>query len=149
MILSVHVFVEMRPSPDPEDRALIATITGAADVDLVVIHGPHVVQPLEIVNGTPVFWSLGNLVSGMGEPGRGKYSDPRALDGLLAAARFTERPDGSFGVAADPILLCQRRSTRIVYPGIAARAWPDLPSGTRDDIEACIARSAPVVSVLR
>ncbi len=149
VIVSVHVFVEMNPAPDPEDRALIGVITRDADVDLVVIHGPHVVQPLETVNGTPVFWSLGNLVSGMGEPGRGKYSDPRALDGLMAAVRFTERPDGTFAATADPILLCERRSTRVVYPGIAARAWSGLPPGARADLDACVARSTPVVAGLR
>jgi len=149
VIISVHVFVEMQPSPDMEDRALIEAMTGGADIDLVILHGPHVVQPVEVVNGTPVFWSLGNLVSGMGEPGRGKYSDPRALDGLMAAVRFTERPDGSFEAVADPILLCQRRSTRVVYPGVAARGWANLPVGARADLDACVARSAPVVSGLR
>ncbi len=149
VILSVHVFVEMRSTPDADDRALIGAITRDADVDLVVVHGPHVVQPVETVNGTPVFWSVGNLASGMGVPGRGKYSDPRALDGLMAAVRFIEQPDGTFVATADPILLCQRRSTRVVYPGISARAWSGLPPGARADLDACVARSAPVVAGLR
>ena len=69
VVVSIHVFVEMRSTPDADDRALIGAITRDADVDLVVVHGPHVVQPVETVEGTPVFWSLGNLVSGMGVPG--------------------------------------------------------------------------------
>ena len=40
----------------------LASVTAAADVDAVFVHGPHVVQPFEFVNGTPVWWSLGNFV---------------------------------------------------------------------------------------
>jgi poly-gamma-glutamate capsule biosynthesis protein CapA/YwtB (metallophosphatase superfamily) len=111
----------------------------------VVVHGPHTIHPLEIVNGTPVFWSLGNLVSGMGVPGRGRFSDPRTLDGLLAAVRFTERPGGGFDAEAAPVLLCQMTGSRVVHPGLAAAVAPDEV----DDIEACVARSAPVVADLR
>ena len=145
VIVSIHVFVEMRPAPDPEDRAIVEAVTRDGTVDLVVMHGPHVAQPLEIVHGTPVFWSLGNLVSGMGVPGRDRFSDPRALDGLMAAARFTERPDGSFEVEAAPILLCERASTRVVYPGIVDQWRADLDGGTRADLAACVARASSVV----
>ena len=148
VIVSIHVFVEMRSSPDAADRALVTAVLSGADVDLVVMHGPHVVQPMEVVSGTPVFWSLGNFVSGMGVPGRGRYSDLRALDGLLAAARFTERPDGTFAVDAAPVLICQMSESRIVRPGLAAGA-PPVPESERDDVAACVARSAAVVAGLR
>jgi poly-gamma-glutamate synthesis protein (capsule biosynthesis protein) len=149
VIVSIHVFVEMQPSPTPDDRALVTSILDRADVDLVVLHGPHVIQPMEFVNGTPVFWSLGNLVSGMGVPGRGRYSDHRALDGLLAAARFVEQRDGTFSVEVAPVLTCQMAGTRVVYPGIAARSWAQVDDADRVAIEACIARSGAVVVGLR
>lgn len=149
VIVSIHVFIEMRSEPDAADRAIVEAITAAGGVDLVVIHGPHVVQPVEVVNGAAVFWSLGNFVSGMGVPGRGRYSDLRALDGLMASARFVERDDGSFSAVVDPILLCQRTTTRVVYQGIVERARTDLPDDIRRDVDACIARSAPVVAGLR
>jgi len=95
-----------------------------------------------------VFWSLGNFVSGMGVPGRGRYSDLRTLDGLLAAARFTERSDGGFSVEAAPVLSCQMVGSRVVRPGLAAGA-PPVPAGERDDVAACVARSAAVVADLR
>ncbi len=148
VIVSLHVFVEMRSAPSADDRALVDAVVSNVDVDLVVVHGPHVVQPMEIVRGTPVFWSLGNFVSGMGVPGRGRYSDLRTLDGLLAAARFTERPDGGFSVEAAPVLTCQMAGSRIVRPGLAAGA-PPVPVGERDDVAACVARSATVVVDLR
>ena len=85
VIVSLHVYVEMQNAPTGDDRALVQQITSQAHPDLVIIHGPHVVQPVERVNGTLVYWSLGNFISGMGVSGRDKYSDPRTLDGLLAS----------------------------------------------------------------
>jgi poly-gamma-glutamate capsule biosynthesis protein CapA/YwtB (metallophosphatase superfamily) len=41
-------------------------------IDLLVEHGPHVIQPVEQVNGTWVYWSVGKLISGMGIPSTGK-----------------------------------------------------------------------------
>ncbi len=149
VIVSVHVFVEMTSRPDPADRALVEAFTAGGGVDLVVIHGPHVVQPVEVVNGAIVFWSLGNLVSGMGVWGRGKYSDARTLDGLLAAVRFTERTDGRFAADAGPVLTCQMVDGRVVHPGVAAVADPAAPTAVRSAARRCIDRSAPVVPGLR
>jgi poly-gamma-glutamate synthesis protein (capsule biosynthesis protein) len=148
VIVSLHVFVEMRSTPASADRRLVEAVVAGSDVDLIVIHGPHSIQPFEHVGGTPVFWSLGNFVSGMGVPGRGRYSDLRALDGLLASVRFTERPDGSFSAVADPVLLCEMADTRIVYPGFAPSAIP-IPIDSMAAIEACRQRSVGVVAELR
>jgi poly-gamma-glutamate synthesis protein (capsule biosynthesis protein) len=150
VIVSLHVFVEIRSTPTDADRDLVTEITGTsravgAPVDLVVIHGPHTIQPFEIVHGTAVFWSLGNLVSGMGVAGRGRYSDLTTLDGLAGAARFTEQPDGSFVAAAAPVLLCEMTGSRVVYPAIEALVAGIVPPADIDDIEACMARSAPVL----
>jgi poly-gamma-glutamate synthesis protein (capsule biosynthesis protein) len=138
VIVSLHVFKEISSVPAPADRALVSAFTAAGGVDLVVIHGPHTIQPLEWVNATPVFWSVGNFVSGMGVPGRDRFSDLRTLDGLAATVRFTERPEGGFTAEPAAVLLCQMVDTRVVYPALAT---PPNPA-----IEACIARSTPVLS---
>jgi poly-gamma-glutamate synthesis protein (capsule biosynthesis protein) len=149
VIVSLHVFVEMASAPTADDRALVEALTRPGDVDLVVVHGPHVVQPLEVVHGTPVFWSLGNLASGMGVPGRGRYSDLRSLDGLIAAVRFTEGPDGSFTAEAAPVLTCQDVGSRVVHQGLSVLADPSSPPTLRGMAAACHARSWPVVADLR
>jgi hypothetical protein len=148
VIVSLHVYVEIRSTPHPNDRQLVERILAESDPDLIVIHGPHTIQPLEIVNGTPVFWSLGNFTSGMGIPNRGKYSDLRTLDGLMASVRFTEQPDGSFAAVADPVLMCQMVDGRVLYPGLAHSAVP-IPEQARTSIESCRQRSIPVVAGLR
>src|SRR5262249_51820734 len=82
VIVSLHLRIELQRGPTPEDRAFVTALTAAAPVDLVVMHGPHVVQPVERVNGALVYWSVGNLISGMGSAGRtDRYADPRTLDG--------------------------------------------------------------------
>ncbi len=144
VIVSLHVYVEMQKSPYSDDRALVNTITSQADVDLIVIHGPHVVQPIEQVNGTWVYWSLGNFISGMGVSGRGKYTDTRTLDGLMATARFTEQPDGTWLVEPWTILLCNVTGSRKVYPGLTTLLDPTISSTLRAQLQACVDRTLPV-----
>lgn len=115
VVVSVHIVQELLPTPLPADRQFITDLTALSHIDLVVEHGPHVVQPVEKVNGTWVYWSVGNLISGMGTPGRGVFADPRTLEELAATARFTETAPGVFGVETWPVLLCNDPFTRKVY----------------------------------
>lgn len=148
VIVSLHVYVEMQRGPTAEDRALVQAITSQAKVDLVIIHGPHVIQPLERVNGTWVYWSLGNLMSGMGVAGRDKYSDPRTLDGLMATVRFTQQPDGSWLVEPWTVLSCNVTGSRKVYPGLTTLLDPTIGSTLRTQLEQCVARTSQVEPTL-
>lgn len=149
VIVSVHVYVEMQKGPTADDRSLIEQIIARSHPDLIIIHGPHVVQPVERVNGTVVYWSLGNFISGMGVSGRGKYSDPRTLDGLLATVRFTQQADGSWATQPWTVLLCNLLSSRLVYPGVTTLADPTISASLRSRLEACVARSRAVVGDLK
>ena len=146
VVVSVHLSKELLAAPIPEDRQFVTELTSLARVDLVVQHGPHVIQPVELVNGTWVYWSLGNFISGMGTPASGKYRDLRTLDGLAASARFTESSPGVFTVEPWTILLCLDPATRTIYAPIADLAH--APSTARPALEACIKRSTPVVANL-
>lgn len=148
VIVSLHVYVEMQNAPTAEDRAVVRDIVAGAHPDLIVIHGPHVVQPVERVDGTLVFWSLGNFISGMGVPNRGKYSDPRTLDGLLATVRFTEQADGSWRTEPWTVLLCNVVGSRIVYPGLSTLADPAIAPALRVQLDACAGRASSVVADL-
>lgn len=149
VIVSLHVFVEMQKGPTAEDRALVNQIVTQSHPDLIVIHGPHVVQPVERVGDTLVYWSLGNFISGMGVPGRDKYSDLRTLDGLMATVRFTEQPDGSWLAEPWTILLCNVSGSRAVYPGVTSLFDPTISRTLRTKLEACFNRSTAVVANLR
>lgn len=147
VIVSLHIRSAGRSAPRASDREQVEQITAQADVDLIVMHGPHTIQPVEIVNGTIVYWSLGNLISGMGE-GDGPASDRRRLDGLMARVEFTEQPDGTWAAEAEAILLCNVTGSRIVYPGISTLADPNIDVNLRAKLTACEKRSSRVVADL-
>jgi poly-gamma-glutamate synthesis protein (capsule biosynthesis protein) len=146
VIVSIHVYMEMQTGPIAEDRGVVNAITSAAaKPDLVIMHGPHVPQPMETVNGVTTFWSLGNFISAMGVAGRGKYSDPRTLDGLMANVRFTERSNHTWAVQAAPVLLCNVLPGRQLYPGISALRAGGLSATLRTQLQACVSRVSAVV----
>jgi poly-gamma-glutamate capsule biosynthesis protein CapA/YwtB (metallophosphatase superfamily) len=69
------------------------TITANGDVDYVIGHGSHTVQPAQKFNGTWVVWH-GNLMSSF-------FPDQtRMLTGLVSAVTFTEQPGGRFAVTS-------------------------------------------------
>ena len=105
------------------------------------------IQPVEMVSGTWVYWSVGNFTSGMGTAASGRYSDQRTLDELAATARFTETSPGIFAVEPWPVLLCNEPFSRTVYAPITALAEP-LPPIVRSGLEACLRRSTAVVAPL-
>jgi poly-gamma-glutamate synthesis protein (capsule biosynthesis protein) len=149
VVVSLHVYVEMQTGPVANDRALVNAITAAAaKPDLVIIHGPHVPQPMERVNGIVTYWSVGNFISGMGAPNRGKYADPRTLDGLLALVRFTQRSNGTWAVEPYTVLLCNTPADRKVYPGLSTLKDPGISPTIRAQLNACVGRASKVVSGL-
>jgi poly-gamma-glutamate synthesis protein (capsule biosynthesis protein) len=149
VIVSIHVLPELSSSPAPADRTFVTQLTATTSIDLVVMHGSHVVQPPELVNATTVFWGLGNMLSGMGVAGTGRYMDKRTLDGLLAAVEFTETAPGVFTPRAWPILTCVDPATRQVWPGVAAQSDAATPSEIRPVLAECEARTRSVIPDLQ
>ena len=142
VIVSVHVFKEMTEQPIAENREFAAAITGAADIDALIHHGPHVVQGFEVVNGTPTWWSIGNLLSGMARPGAsGRYADPRSRDGLGAVLRFQENGPGVWQLDTSSVVLCNETASRIIYPGTTATADPALDPALREQLQGCVDRT--------
>ena len=148
VIVSVHVSKEMLQGPIATDRAFATDITAGADIDLLVHHGPHVVQPLEIVNSTPVYWSTGNLLAGMGKPSSGRYADQRTLDGLLAVVQFIERPNGTWDSYAGAVAICTDPVSRIVRPARSSlgNGASGLTALERNELALCLQRTAAVVT---
>jgi hypothetical protein len=149
VLLSVHVSIELQPGPTWADRALVDEVVRSSDVDAVFVHGPHVVQPVEMVRGTPVWWSLGNFVSEMGPPSTGRYADPRTSDGLLASVRFGETVDGDFAAYPATIAICNDLADRTVRSATAGLTDPNLPPRVHDELRACLARTRSVVPTAR
>ena len=148
VIVSIHLGTEMQTGPTGNDRDFATRVIAGADVDLVIHHGPHVVQPAERVNGTWVYWSLGNFVSGMGLAHQGRYADQRTLDGLLATVRFTETEPGVFTAESRPVLICTSLRDRSVHAPVGVLADPAatvvLEPALRAELQACLDRTRRV-----
>ncbi|MCA9718761.1 MAG: CapA family protein [Myxococcales bacterium] len=69
-----------------EEQRAYAEVFVAAGYDLVIGHGAHVPQRVELIAGVPVLYSLGNFV--FGTPGR--FSDAFPGRGLVATTRFDD-----------------------------------------------------------
>ncbi len=90
---------EREPSPEDRDKARFAVECGA---DAVIGHHPHVVQPMEVHRGCPIFYSVGNFAFGSGNS-RG--------EGLLVGLRF----EATRTVVEAYPLYVKNRDPRVAY----------------------------------
>jgi poly-gamma-glutamate synthesis protein (capsule biosynthesis protein) len=145
VIVSIHVSKELTSGPVPEDRSLVTALTAATDVDAVFVHGPHVVHPVEWVNQTPVWWSVGNFFTQMGPGSSGKYDSGLVTDGLIARVEFFEAGSGRFTARPDAIAICNDYVDRSVRPATAGLANPAISSRVRTELTNCLARIRAIV----
>ncbi len=61
VVVTIHWGLELDLEPEPEDRERAAAMIEAG-ADVIFGHHAHRLQPLEIIDGKPVFWNLGNFV---------------------------------------------------------------------------------------
>ncbi|WP_219418827.1 CapA family protein [Pseudonocardia nigra] len=90
VIASVHCCTEYNSAPTEAQREIAAGLLASPDVDLVVGHHAHVVQPFERIDGEWVAYGLGNHVA---------EQKPQATrDSVIARFTFTRTADGRFSV---------------------------------------------------
>lgn len=63
IVLSAHWGDEYRHEPNQYQLDNAAALVAAADIDLIIGHHAHVVQPVDVVDGVPVVFGLGNIIS--------------------------------------------------------------------------------------
>jgi poly-gamma-glutamate synthesis protein (capsule biosynthesis protein) len=91
VIASLHCCVEYEHDPTAAQVAAVHTLLASPDIDLVLGHHAHVVQPFEEIGGKWVAYGLGNFVAEMAQEG-----DP--YDEVAARFTFTRGDDGRFRV---------------------------------------------------
>ncbi len=79
VIVSMHWGKELNPDPTGEQLKLGPALIDAG-ADIVYGHGPHVLQPIQIYKGKPIFYSLANFVFG---------ADPNPKDSDTAVISLT------------------------------------------------------------
>lgn len=91
VVVSLHCCVEYQHQPSAAQVQAVRRLLASPDVDLVVGHHAHVVQPFEHVGSKWVAYGLGNFVAEMARQG-----DP--YDEVAARFTVTRGPDGRFTV---------------------------------------------------
>ena len=106
VIASLHCCVEYEHDPTDAQVAAVHTLLASPDIDLVLGHHAHVVQPFEQIGGEWVAYGLGNFVAEMAQEG-----DP--YDEVAARFTFTRGADGRFTVTkAEAVPAAPRRRRR-------------------------------------
>ncbi len=89
VVTAMHWGDEYAHEPDEQQRTLAPELIASPDIDLLLGHHAHVVQPVENFDGEWVVYGMGNLIANHAEP-----EGPKS-EGLLTSFTFTE--DGSTG----------------------------------------------------
>lgn len=79
VVISLHWGTEYASRPNASQLRLAKVLTASADVDAIIGHHSHVLQPAALVNGKPVLYGLGNLWSGQGPWANQPYGQQGAL----------------------------------------------------------------------
>lgn len=144
VIVSLHWGAEGSHGVGSDQRRLAEALTASGDVDLIVGHHAHVLQPIEQVNGVWVMFGLGNVISNLPTSDRWPAATQDAALALIDAER---RPDGSI-VIGRPVLIPTwvDRNNGWVIRAIPDRlADPDTRPGLRDQLERSLARTTKIV----
>ena len=112
VVVTIHWGMELDTTPRQDDieraRAMID-----AGADVILGHHPHRMQPLEMVDGAPIFWSLGNFV----------WPHNSVASATTAVARAVVAPDGAIEACLIPAYI--ESHGHPVLTGDATCAPPD------------------------
>lgn len=144
VVVSLHWGAEKVHAVTGEQRAWAQQITAGGEVDLIVGHHAHVVQPIEQVNGVWVVYGLGNVLSN--HPSTDQWP-AASQDAMIVTVGATVHPDGRRSITA-PVVYptwVDKESGRVIRNVLAELADPDVPPGRRPALEASRDRTARIV----
>lgn len=113
VIVNMHWGDENSTEPNDSQLELADLLTESPLIEAVVGQGPHVVQPIQRINGKPVVFSEGNLLSNQsavaGLPAETQY-------GLIALLHFTADGKGVHATQVEYVPTTVRLSDYTVLP---------------------------------
>lgn len=139
VVLSLHWGTEYDHDPSAYQRDVADRLLPSPDIDVIIGHHAHVVQPVELVEGTYVVFGLGNQLSNQTQPPR--------RDGLTARLTAERADDGSWSVTTvEAIPTYVDLSTFRVLPVVDVLADPETPPSLRDELVSSYERTAEVIT---
>lgn len=148
VVVSLHWGTEYRHDPDEQQLAVADALTGRTEIDLIIGHHAHVVQPIEIRNGTPVVFGLGNFLSNQSAICCAAGSQ----DGAIVEVEISEveRADrttpATFETAISVVETWVDRSDFTIVPVADALADPELAGVNVDVLTRSLERTRSVMS---
>ena len=99
VVVALHWGTEYTHDPNSQQAEVAPRLIAAPDIDLLLGHHAHVVQPIENIRGKWVVYGMGNLMANHAEP-----EGPKS-EGLLTRFTFTEDlSTGRFAITAAEFL---------------------------------------------
>jgi poly-gamma-glutamate synthesis protein (capsule biosynthesis protein) len=145
VVVSLHCCTEYRVDPTPRQVEQARALIESPDVDLVVGHHAHVVQPIERVGDEYVVYGLGNILSNMYDSA---CCPAASQDGVVVEVTFTEGVDGRF-VATTVVYAptwVDRSGGFVITPVVDALRDPAISPQRRSELEASLARTADAIN---
>lgn len=130
VVVSMHWGAETVAAITSTQRRQAEAITASGQVDLIVGHHTHVVQPIEQVNGVWTVFGMGNVLSN--HPTR-EFFPPSSQDGVIVTVTVEVSAVGDVTVArpvAHPTWV-DRRNGYVIRDVLGQLARPDLAAGMR------------------
>jgi poly-gamma-glutamate synthesis protein (capsule biosynthesis protein) len=97
VVVSLHWGIAYDTAGSADQRRLADRLLASPDIDLLVGHGPHVLQPIETFHGKFALLSVGNLVANQGR------DRPHTYDGVVVTVEFTAGADGVLRAGAPDV----------------------------------------------
>lgn len=143
VVVALHWGDEYVHEPNAQQAELAPQLIASPDIDLLLGHHAHVVQPLEKVGDEWVVYGMGNMVARHGTPGVPNE------EGILVRFTFTETDDGwrVTDAAFAPLLMVKDRDPKRLVDVARALADPATPSDLRSRLELAWQRTVDVVGM--
>ncbi len=146
VVVSLHWGVEYQTMPTAEQAALARQLLPSPDIDLIVGHHAHVVQPVERIGDEYVAYGLGNFLSNQSAA----CCATAAQDGVIVEVRVAEGAQrGTF--TAEAVTFTPTwvdRGDYTITPVALALADPSLEPGLRAELQASWQRTTSVMTAL-
>jgi hypothetical protein len=142
VVLALHWGDEYVHEPNTQQSELAPRLIGSPDIDLLLGHHAHVVQPIEMIDGGWVVYGMGNKLAHQASMG------PTRAEGLLVRFTFTETGAGWDVTSAEfaPLLMEQSRSPMRLLDVGAALADPEVDADLRTRLQEAWDRTVAIVN---
>lgn len=147
IVVSLHWGTEYRHQPSEYQVEHARLVAGIDGVDIVIGHHAHVVQPVDIVDGVPVVYGLGNFLSNQSA----NCCAAGSQDGVIMQVNIQELPDDEGSGFRTWLTYVPTRVDRTDYtivPVVEALAAPDLSDAKRRELEQSRERTADALTLL-